>query len=47
VAARPSGFIRIRTPIRRVVKGQEYVVSFELSDTRGTRIYRYLSIGGV
>jgi cellulase (glycosyl hydrolase family 5) len=47
VAARPSGFVRIRTPIPRVVRGREYVVSFELSDSHGYRIYRYLSIGGV
>jgi hypothetical protein len=45
-AASPSGYVRIRTPIPRVVKGRDYVVSFELSDSHGNRIYRYMSIGG-
>ncbi|HEY7604103.1 MAG TPA: cellulase family glycosylhydrolase [Gaiellaceae bacterium] len=46
VAARASGYVRIRTPIPRVVRNNEYVVSFELSDSHGNRIYRYVTIGG-
>ena len=46
VAVKPSGYVSIRTPIPRVVKNQEYVVSFELSDKHGNRIYRYVSIAG-
>jgi hypothetical protein len=46
VAATPSGYLRIRTPIPRVVRNNEYVVSFELSDSHGNRIYRYVTIGG-
>ncbi len=45
-AAAPSGYVRIRTPIPRVRKGRDYVVSFELSDSHGNRIYRYMAIGG-
>jgi len=46
VAATPSGYVRIRTPIPRVVRNYDYVVSFELSDSHGNRIYRYVSIAG-
>jgi hypothetical protein len=45
-AVAASGYVQIRTPIARVVKGALYVISFELSDSRGTRIYRYVSLGG-
>lgn len=41
-----DGYVRIRTPIPRVLKGYEYSVAFELSDAKGNRIYRYVSIGG-
>jgi hypothetical protein len=43
---KPSGYVSIRTPIPRVVKGYEYVVSFELSDAHGNRAYRYVSLAG-
>jgi hypothetical protein len=46
VTVGPSGYLRIRTPIPVVVKNQDYVVSFELSDSHGNRIYRYVTIGG-
>ena len=46
VTVRPSGYLSIRTPIPRVLKNNDYVVSFELSDSHGNRIYRYVSIGG-
>ena len=46
VTVGPSGYLRIRTPIPRVLKNNDYVVSFELSDSHGNRIYRYVSIGG-
>jgi Cellulase (glycosyl hydrolase family 5) len=46
VRAGASGYLSIPTPIPRVVKGADYTVSFELSDSKGTRIYRYVSIGG-
>jgi len=45
-AVKPSGYVSIRTPIPRVFKGYAYVISFELTDTRGTRAYRYVSLGG-
>jgi aryl-phospho-beta-D-glucosidase BglC (GH1 family) len=45
-AVTPSGYVSIRTPIPRVVRGYEYVVSFELSDANGNRVYRYASLGG-
>jgi hypothetical protein len=45
-AVKPSGYVSIRTPIPRVVKGYEYVISFELSDSKGNRVYRYVSLGG-
>jgi hypothetical protein len=45
-AASASGYVRLRTPIPRVVRHYEYVVSFELSDSHGNRIYRYVTIGG-
>jgi Cellulase (glycosyl hydrolase family 5) len=46
VAAAPSGYVSVPTPIPRVAKGTEYTVSLELSDANGNRVYRYVSIGG-
>jgi hypothetical protein len=46
VAAPPTGYIRLPVPIPRVMKGYEYVVSFELTDAHGNRAYRYLTLGG-
>jgi cellulase (glycosyl hydrolase family 5) len=45
-AAAGNGYVRLRTPIPRVLKNNEYVVSFELSDSHGTRVYRYVTIAG-
>lgn len=46
-AVAASGYVSIRTPIPSVAKGVDYVVSFELSDAKGNRLYRYASLGGV
>ncbi len=46
VPASASGYVRIRTPIPRVVRNNLYLISFELSDAHGNRIYRYVSIAG-
>ena len=45
-AVKPNGYVSIRTPIPRVLKGYAYVISFELSDAKGNRVYRYMSLGG-
>jgi len=41
-----SGYVSIRTPIPVVIRNNEYVISFELSDTKGNRVYRYVSLAG-
>jgi hypothetical protein len=46
VRAGPTGYVSIPTPIPQVVKGGDYIISFELSDAKGDRIYRYVSLGG-
>jgi Cellulase (glycosyl hydrolase family 5) len=46
VTVGPTGYLKIRTPIPRVLKNNDYVVSFELSDSHGNRVYRYVSIAG-
>jgi hypothetical protein len=43
---KPNGYVSIRTPIPLVLKGYSYVISFELSDAKGNRVYRYMSLGG-
>lgn len=45
-AVNPSGYVSIRTPIPRVVKNNEYLISFELTDSKGNRAYRYVSLAG-
>jgi hypothetical protein len=42
-----SGYVSLPAPIPSVVKNVTYVVSYELSDVNGNRLYRYVTIGGV
>jgi hypothetical protein len=41
-----TGYVTFRTPVPRVAKGAEYLVSFEMNDTNGNWLYRYLTIVG-
>jgi hypothetical protein len=41
-----TGYISISAPIPRVAKGAAYLVSYEMSDTNGNRIYRYVTVVG-
>jgi hypothetical protein len=45
-AVAPTGYVSLRSPVPRVAKGAEYLVSFEMSDVNGNWIYRYLTIVG-
>jgi aryl-phospho-beta-D-glucosidase BglC (GH1 family) len=41
-----SGYVGIRAPIPSVVKGGDYIISYALSDAKGNKLYRYVSLGG-
>ena len=45
-AVTATGYVSLRTPVPRVTKGVEYLISFEMSDVNGNWIYRYLTIVG-
>jgi hypothetical protein len=42
-----SGFVSLPAQIPQVAKNVTYVISYELSDANGNRLYRYVSLAGV